>query len=164
MNMKFLIWLFWCVSSGCYAEELIKGIVTNVIDGNTIEISSEDNQTYQVMLHGIDSPEPGQNYSEQAQRLLSKLLFKKTVTVMIRGKNRLGIRLGEIQISGAPDPRHELIKEGLAWTAEREPIAELESLKEQARLEGRGLWKEENPTPPWIFRRQQSMMQPKTSS
>jgi len=51
----------------------------------------------------------------------------------------------------------------LAWTAERDPIQELETIKEKAREKGKGLWKEQDPTPPWIYRRQQSLTQPKSS-
>ena len=51
-----------------------------------------------------------------------------------------------------------MVTQGLAWTSEKEPAEELESLKEQARTQGKGLWGEENPTPPWTFRRQQTML------
>lgn len=163
MKSKIVGWILWCVYFSSYASEEIKGVVTNVIDGNTIEISTVDNETYKVLLHGIDSPEPGQNYAEQSKKLLEKLLLKKSVTISIHGKDRWGNRLGVIYLDGAPDPRHELVKAGLAWTAEKEPVAELESLKEEARGKNKGLWKEENPTPPWVYRRQQSMMQVKSS-
>ncbi len=163
MKLKIVLYILCCASFVAHAGEEIKGIITNVIDGNTIEISCGDHEKYKVLLHGIDSPEPGQNYSEQAKRLLSKLLYMKSVTILIQGKDRLGTRLGEVLVDGASDPRHELIKEGLAWTSEKEPIIELESLKDQARSMGKGLWKEENPIPPWIFRRQQSMLQMKSS-
>jgi endonuclease YncB( thermonuclease family) len=66
-------------------------------------------------------------------------------------------------VNGESDPRFELLKEGLAWTSERNPIEELEVLKEKARESSLGLWKEETPTPPWIFRRQQTMTQFKSS-
>ena len=163
MKLKIALYILCCASFVAHSGEVIKGIITNVIDGNTIEISTGDHEIYKVLLHGIDSPEPGQNYAEQAKSLLSKLLYNKSVTILVHGKDRLGIRLGEILIDGASDPRHELIKEGLAWTSEKEPIVELESLKEHARSKGKGLWKEENPIPPWIFRRQQSMLQMKSS-
>jgi len=158
-----IIIIFCCASFYSNANDQIKGVVTTIIDGNTIELSSDDHETYKILLHGIDSPEPGQNYSEQAKRFLGKLLLNKSVTITIHGKDRYGNRLGEITIDGASDPRRELVEEGLAWTSEREPIAELESLKEQARLQGKGLWKDENPTPPWIFRRQQTLTQQKSS-
>ena len=163
VKVKIVLCILCCASFVTHAGEKIKGIVTNVIDGNTIEISVGDHEKYKVLLHGIDSPEPGQNYSEQAKRLLSKLLYMKSVTILIHGKDRLGTRMGEILVDGASDPRHTLIKEGLAWTSEKEPIVQLESLKEQARSAGKGLWQEENPIPPWIFRRQQSMLQMKSS-
>ena len=146
--------------------------------GKDIKISDDDGQvisklsvtakgaikeTYKVLLNGIDSPEPGQNYAEQAKRLLGKLLLNKTVTITLRGKDRLGNRLGDIHIDGASDPRNELIKEGLCWTSEKEPVAEFESLKEEARAKGKGLWSDENPTPPWTYRRQQTMTQQKSS-
>ncbi|NOT74767.1 MAG: nuclease [Cyclobacteriaceae bacterium] len=163
MKSKILsILILCCVALIAHAEE-IKGVVTKVIDGNTIEISADDHETYKVLLHGIDSPESGQDYAEQATKLLSKLLLKKSVTILIHGKDRLGNRLGEIRIDSGVDPRHELIKQGLAWTAEKNPISELESLKEEARLKGKGLWKDNNPTPPWIFRRQQTLTQQKSS-
>jgi micrococcal nuclease len=56
-----------------------------------------------------------------------------------------------------------LLKEGLAWTAEKNPIPELEEYRIKAKEKERGIWKQENPTPPWIYRRQQSMMQAKSS-
>ncbi len=162
--MNLLTGILLCfISFFGYSEEQIKGVVTTIIDGNTIELSTDDHETYKVLLNGIDSPDPGQNYAEQAKRLLGKLLLNKAVTITIHGKDRLGNRLGEIHIDGSPDPRHELVKEGLAWTSEREPIAELELLKEEARLKGKGLWKDQNPTPPWIYRRQQTLTQQKSS-
>jgi len=56
-----------------------------------------------------------------------------------------------------------LLETGLAWTAERDPIQELEAIKEKARAKGKGLWKDQDPTPPWIYRRQQTLTQLKSS-
>ena len=162
MKPHIVIVLVFSASLLARAESDIHGVVTKVIDGNTIEVASGD-EKYKVLLHGIDSPDPGQHYAEQAKKMLEKLLLQKHVTIVMHGKDRLGNRIGEIKIDGAPDPRKELVAEGLAWTSEKEPIQELESLKEQARINGKGLWGEENPTPPWIYRRQQTMMMEKSS-
>lgn len=161
MKATILITLFGLVSMSIYAGEEIKGKIISVIDGNTIEILTGDQETYKVLLHGIDSPDPGQHYAEQAKKFLENLLLNKSVTIDLHGKDRLGNRLGEIRVEGTPDPRHELVKAGLAWTTE--PISELEELKERAKTQGKGLWQEENPTPPWLYRRQQSMLQAKSS-
>jgi micrococcal nuclease len=162
MRARLIITMLLFPAFFSHAEEDIRGVVTKVIDGNTIEVTS-NNDIYKVILHGIDSPEPGQHYAEQARKMLERLLLRKDVTLKMHGKDRLGNRLAEIIIDGKLDPRRELLNEGLAWTSEREPNPELESLKEQARLQGRGLWGEQNPTPPWTYRRQQTMMVEKTS-
>jgi micrococcal nuclease len=163
MKLIAAIFLLGFISGVAVANEEFRGKVSRVIDGNTIEISTTQGKTYKVLMFGIDSPEMGQEYAEQAKTLLEALLLHKSVLILIHGKDRTGNRLGVIQIEGGIDPRHELIKAGLAWTAEREPIAELEMLREQAQAEGRGLWKEENPTPPWKYRQLQSMTLSKSS-
>jgi micrococcal nuclease len=154
-----LIGLF--LTSMTWANEVISGKVITVIDGNTLEISTNDNETYKVLLFGIDSPELGQEYGEKAKRFLEKLILEKNISVEIQGKDRLGNRLGTILIDNK-DLRLELLEEGLAWTAERQPLEDLEAIKEKARLKRKGLWKEAEPTPPWIYRRQQTMLQPKS--
>ena len=150
-------------SMAAWADEEITGRVTSVIDGNTFEVMADDKETYKILLHGIDCPELEQEYGERAKKLLEKLVLDKDVQIRIQGKDRKGNRLGIIVIDGKEDPRFELLKEGLAWTSEKDPIEELETMREKAREKSKGLWKESNPTPPWMFRRQQTMMQPKSS-
>jgi len=139
------------------------GKVIEVIDGNTFKILDSDDQTYTVVLMGIDCPEPGQEYSEEALKCLEKIVLGKKITVTSRGKDRLGNTLGEVIIDGKKDPRVDLLTEGLAWTAEKHPSADLELLRVSASAKGKGLWKQNNPTPPWVYRREQSMLQPKSS-
>lgn len=109
-----------------------------------------------------DSPELEQEYGDKAKRLLEKLILDRNVEVQIQGKDRLGNRLGIILIDGE-DPREKLLEEGLAWTSERNPIEAFETIKEKSKENRKGLWKEIEPTPPCIFRRQQTMLQFKTS-
>jgi micrococcal nuclease len=150
------------MSSMVWAREVISGKVLTVIDGNTLEVTTTENEIYKILLFGIDSPELGQEFGEKAKRYLEKLILDKNVNVEIQGKDRLGNRLGIILIEGE-DPRMQLLQEGLAWTAERQPIQEFETIKEKAREKGKGLWKEQEPTPPWVYRRQQTMTQFKSS-
>jgi endonuclease YncB( thermonuclease family) len=118
---------------------------------------------YRILLHGIDCPELDQEFGITARKMLERLVLEKEVLVKIQGKDRLGNRLGVITINGKSDPRFELLSEGLAWTSEKNPIEELEAIKDKARENNKGLWNEQNPTAPWIFRRQQTMMQFKSS-
>lgn len=149
------------VSSIVFAENELTGKVVSVIDGNTVELVTDESESYKILLFGIDSPELGQEYGDKAHQLLQKMILDKKVNVKIQGKDRWGNRLGIVLIEGILDPRLELLRAGLAWTAEKDPIQELESIKEKAREKGKGLWKEKDPTPPWTYRREQTMLQPK---
>jgi endonuclease YncB( thermonuclease family) len=151
------------ISIFAWSNEVISCKVMTVIDGNTVVVSLEDQSTYKIALYGIDCPELGQDYGEKAKRYLEKLLLNRPVTVEMKGKDRWGTRLGVIIMEGGTDPRYKLLNEGLAWTAEVNPIPELEGVKEKARAKGKGLWEQGNPTPPWTFRRQQTMLQTKWS-
>ena len=143
-------------------EQDISGVVVAVLDGNTLEIKS-DTETVKVMLYGIDSPELGQEYGEEARLFLEKKLLKKCVTVKIQGMDRKGNYLGVVILKKDIDPRVDLLKNGLAWTAEKDPLPALEQYKTSAKQKGVGLWQQQEPTPPWTFRRQQSMIRPKSS-
>jgi micrococcal nuclease len=159
--MKILtIFLFIWASAEAIGQNESTGVVVNVIDGNTLEVKGSDNQIQKLVLTGIDSPDPGQNYADKAHRFLEKLMLDEEVKFKITGKDRWGNSLAVV-IKGNTDPRIELLQEGLAWTAEKNPLPELEEHRLKAVEKLKGLWKEENPTPPWIYRRQQSMMQAK---
>lgn len=141
----------------------ISGKVIAVIDGNTIEFQSSDNETFKFVLSGIDAPELNQEYGDEAKKLLEKLLNEEEAIIVIEGKDRLGNRVGSLTYKKDRDPRLELLEKGLAWTAEKNPKPEFELLKEAAKSHEKGLWEQPDPTPPWTFRRQQTMLRPKSS-
>jgi micrococcal nuclease len=157
--------LFLIAFTGHYAvlqASEITGKVVSVIDGNTIEVESTENGIQKIVLDGIDSPELEQAFGIEAKVFLEKLVMKKTVRVEFTRKDRFGNYLAVIWL-GDDDLRVELLKSGLAWTQEKNPATDLEGYRQWAQQKGKGLWKSESPTPPWTFRRQQSMLQPKTS-
>lgn len=163
-DMKILLVLqfFLCSVFQVFAQDELTGKVISVVDGNTLEVITGSNENYKLVLAGIDSPELTQEFGDKAKKFLDKLLSNKEVEFQIRGKDRWGNYVAVVLIDG-DDPRVGLLKEGLAWTAEKNPDPELENHRLTAQEKGKGLWKEENPTPPWIFRRQQTMLQPKSS-
>jgi micrococcal nuclease len=139
------------------------GKVVAVIDGNTFEVLTEDQQLKKFILAGIDSPEPGQPYSDKAKKLLEKLILEEKVIVQVEGKNRWGYTAIVTVVKNNSDPRLELLEQGLAWTSEQNPIEDLEKIRAKAQKQSKGLWKDEEPTAPWIYRREQSMLQAKSS-
>jgi micrococcal nuclease len=137
--------------------------VISVIDGNTIEVQTEENVRQRVIIAGIDCPELTQEFGNEARQFVESLILQKQILVKIIGKDRKGNYLGIVMV-GDIDLRTQLLKEGLAWTSEKESGADLESIRSWAQQKGKGLWKSEKPTPPWVHRREQSMMQAKSSS
>jgi micrococcal nuclease len=160
----YLTLLFTFLSVSLVVAEDFTAKVINVIDGNTLEVVTTNNETQKLILAGIDCPEMGQTYADKAKKFLEKLTLEKEVTVTIKGKDRLGNYLAEVKLlRNDLDPRIELLQEGLAWTSEKNPIPDFESIRVKAMERQKGIWKEADPKAPWIYRREQSMMQAKSS-
>jgi endonuclease YncB( thermonuclease family) len=141
----------------------LQGKVTRIIDGNTLEFLSDEGDRYTILLSGIDCPELTQAFGDEAKICLEKLTLNKKASINISGKDRSGNTVAEVLIDGKKDPRIQLLKEGLAWTTETNADSSLESQRAASQSKKKGLWKEENPTPPWTHRRQQSMLEAKSS-
>jgi Mg-chelatase subunit ChlI len=54
------------------------------------------------------------------------------------GKDRFGDYLAVVKINGKVDPRIELLKNGLAWTAEKNPADALEQYRLEAQQKRKG--------------------------
>ncbi len=163
MRFPALILIYHLFVHSLHAADEIEANVIAVKDGNTVTVQLADGEKIEVLLFGIDSPELGQPHGKSAKAFLEKMVLKKKVTVAFHGKDRTGKRLAVIVLSNEDDPRVELLKEGLAWTLERNSPPELEPYIRWAQAKKKGLWVEESPTPPWQYRREQSMVAPKTS-
>jgi micrococcal nuclease len=145
-----------------YADDL-QGKVVMVIDGNTLQVLCKNNEYHTVQFIGIDSPELSQAYGEDSKKFLEKIVLGKKVTISMQGKDWRGNPLAIVLVNGKKDPRVELLEEGLAWTSEKNPLPDLEACRVRAQQKSLGLWKQSNPIPPWTYRRQQTMLEPKTS-
>jgi endonuclease YncB( thermonuclease family) len=154
---KLIIIVFSVCSSLLFANDILNGKVTTVIDGNTLEVVTADAETYRIVLHGIDCPELGQEYGEAAKLHLEKMILSKEIMVEMMGKDRWGNYVAIVFVNDV-DLRVDLLTRGLAWTVEKGAIAALKDIENRARTRNIGLWEQNDPTPPWVYRRQQSMM------
>lgn len=137
--------------------ETFEGKVVSVLDGNTFELENSDKEIFLILLYGVDSPEKGQQYAELATNKLKGLILKKKVTVQILGKDRKGVRLGEVRLKNGMPINEVMVSNGLGWAEQRYARGAYAALEAEARVKEKGLWQNADPTPPWIFRRQQSM-------
>src|SRR5690606_15388412 len=80
--LKFTFILLF-ISQTALAQELLKGKVVRISDGDTMTVLDSLNQQHRIRLHGIDSPEKGQDYYQVAKDYVGQLCFQKQVEVDI---------------------------------------------------------------------------------
>jgi endonuclease YncB( thermonuclease family) len=130
------------------------GKCIGVTEGDTIQVM-RDGFPENIRLAGIDAPELKQSFGPTARKALSALTFLKPVTVRPRGRDEAGAILAVVVLtSPSLELNATLVRNGLAWHDRQTSDTRLASFQTLARKEGRGLWREHAPTPPWEFRRQ----------
>ena len=92
--------------------------VLSVLDGDTIYVA-DGGKRAKVSLYGVDAPEAGQRFGEEAKRYLQKYVGRE---VDIQFVTRDSIRNTDICIVYYGFPVNtEMLKAGLAWYYERSP-------------------------------------------
>lgn len=137
------------------SDAQITGSVVRIADGDTLSILDSARREHRVRLAEIDAPElSGQAFGVRAKQMLSDLCFQRTAHVDIRTTDRYGRLVGTVRCDGV-DANAAMVKSGMAWVFTRyaAPESPLLGLERQARLEARGLWRDESPVPPWQWRR-----------
>lgn len=129
-----------------------KGRVVAVKDGDTIEIIDSLNNTTTIRFAGIDCPEKSQDYGQKAKQFTSDLIYNKEVRVAPVTRDRYGRTVAWIYLNN--DCINELILvNGYAWHyIKYDTSPKLDSLEAVAKSRKRGLWSQNNPTPPWDYR------------
>lgn len=136
----------------------LHGQVVGVIDGDTMDVLVGERDLHRVRLAGIDAPEKGQPFGQQAKRWMSDLVFGKPVKVEYDKRDMYKRIVGIVRWSDI-DVGLDLVRSGLAWHYKRyqgeqtpEDRAAYAGAEDEARSAKRGLWRDEKPTPPWLWR------------
>ena len=138
----------------CSQDRELTGKVVRIADGDTFTLLVEGDEQVRVRLHGIDAPERSQPYSRVATDFLGEQLKGDNLVVRVMDTDQYGRVVGMVIVDGR-NVNEELIRAGYAWHFKRydnNPV--WERLENEAREAGRGLWQEKDPTPPWVYRRQ----------
>ena len=138
--------------------------VGHVIDGDTVIVASTSSQV-KVRLDSIDCPEYGQEWGDIATRGLIKLIGGKSVKLEVHGSDVHGRTLGTLFVYMQDKGEWQNVNErmvtlGHAWVI-RLYYGHLPKLRQQklnqlerwAKSKSVGLWKTENPAPPWKWRK-----------
>jgi len=133
--------------------ETLEGKVVKIADGDTLTLLTPSNQQVKIRLAGIDTPERKQPFGKRAKQALAKLAFQKQVLVEVEAKDRYGRTIGVVFVDGL-NVNAELVKQGMAWVYRKyTDDKRLYTLESEAKQAKRGLWLDENPIPPWEWRR-----------
>lgn len=145
------------------ADYTTTGLVSRVVDGDTLVLST-GRTAPKIRLYGIDAPEtrhlakPGQPFGPEAKRALEEKVLGKRVTIEIMDVDKNRRIVGIVRV-GRRDINREMVEEGWAWAYRRyltPPLAaSYIGAEKGARQARRGLWQQESPQAPWIFRMRQ---------
>jgi endonuclease YncB( thermonuclease family) len=144
------------LASVAYAAEFT-GSVTRVVDGDTVDVTSGD-YSVRVRLYGVDAPERSQAGGTEAVTFTEALVLNKAVAVIERDIDRYGRVVGTIALPDGRTLNDELLRAGMGrWYARYAPLAtDLRQLESQARVTGKGIWKDPQAQAPWDFRSEKS--------
>lgn len=138
--------------------------VEYVIDGDTVVVSSSSNKI-KVRLDSIDCPENGQAWGDIATGALIGLIGGKQIKLETFGNDAFGRTLGTIYVFLDEKGMWQNVNErmvllGHAWVMrmyyKHLPIhrqQKLNKLENWAKSKQVGLWKTDNPIPPWKWRK-----------
>jgi len=158
LYFKVLVCLFLvcCSNKTKQVDKLITGKVIGIKDGDTIEILY-DGKPVTIRLEHIDCPEikKGQPFGMASKKLTSDLCFGQTVSIINNGKyDRYKRLIGVIINENNENVNKELVKAGLAWHFKKyskdTSYDNLEAIAKQNKI---GLWADDNPIPPWDWRK-----------
>lgn len=125
-----------------------------VYDGDTVKLQGPDGR-FKLRLTGIDAPERNQAYGKKSRRALNQLCNTNltNITVAITGMDKYQRYLGRLYCNGIDASLH-LTKLGLAWhNYWYSSDLTIFLAQKEAQKKAIGLWQQQNPMPPWVWRR-----------
>lgn len=144
-----IISLFLILSSGAFTQSH-NGSIIRVIDGDTFAFQTAEG-SFVIRMYGIDAPERDQTYSKESADFMKQYLNKEAI-IKASGVDKYGRTLAVLFIDGQ-DINLFSIKNGCAWHFKRyssdQQYADTESYARKNKI---GLWKVDNPIPPWEWR------------
>ena len=101
----------------------------------------------------IDAPELRQAFGRQSRQALVALCRRQRAQVEIRARDAYGRSVARVRCQGV-DVAQAQVRTGLAWVAPgyARGDGDLQALERQARQRRTGLWAQQRPTPPWVYR------------
>ncbi|WP_379964105.1 thermonuclease family protein [Epilithonimonas sp. UC225_85] len=128
--------------------------VIGIMDGDTMEILFK-NVPLKIRLAHIDCPEKRgkQPFGNQAKLTLSDLCFGRIVTIKGEKYDRYSRLIAIVINDKNQNVNQEMVKLGMAWHYTKYSNDTIYAkLETEARKNRVGLWKENDPVAPWLWR------------
>jgi endonuclease YncB( thermonuclease family) len=129
------------------------GVVTRVIDGDSLVFQPEGQPPIEVRLRDIDAPEICQAWGVEAKKALEEMALGKQGALSASGRDTYGRTLGLLMVDEQSLSKR-LVQDGHAWSVrykwDNGPLVKQER---QARALSRGLHSQAGAIPPKEFRR-----------
>ena len=153
----------WLILSGFAVKDV------KVIDGDTIKVITSDGTKEVIRLYGIDAPELKQRYGHQSKDWLKSQVegHAGALEILPKYRDRYGRLVAKVYIirmytpwgSNLPvgeDINYNSVLFGQSWWDARYSPKDAGYLTADgiARSKHLGLWKDLNPIPPWVFRKE----------
>lgn len=134
--------------------------VVYVHDGDSIHVVRNDTgERVRIRVFGVDCPEIGQQYGIEARDLTRSIVDGQQIEVVPTGqKPSYGREVaGIIILNKLVVLQEALVSSGLAWVDGRycksSVCDQWRIHQKDAKSARRGLWEDDNPVPPWTWRR-----------
>ena len=155
MKNTILILLISFLFTSCSTAS--KSKVIHISDGDTITVMN-DGKKEKIRLYGIDTPEMKQSFGIEAKAFTESMVSGKTVNVESVTTDRYGRTIGIVYV-GSNSLSEELVKSGYAWVYDRyckkDMCNKWKQLEEAARQSKSGLWSQDEPVEPRVYRRKE---------
>lgn len=152
--LKVLLILFFCWTGQAFAAE-ISGLVKKVIDGDSLVVATGEG-VLEIRLYGVDCPEYGQAFFQEAKSFTRKNVLGKRVTIAPMAEDAYG-RTVALVARGEHVLNSDLVAAGLAWVypryCKRDFCDGWKNSERSARDGKKGLWLDTRPDPPWQWKR-----------
>lgn len=139
------------------ARDVWRGVkVLAVLDGDTIDVDKAGEKK-RIRFFGVDSPEKAQDAGQDAKRFMTELLADQTVDIEVMEAGGIHGRVIGLIRRGDVIANEELVRNGWGWVYRQyckvdEFCTRWITMEDAARDARVGLWKKDNPTPPWSWR------------
>ncbi len=146
---------------------VLEGMVLNVTDGDHLLVSNNGTEI-EVRLYGINAPvaakinknkpslsRHGQPYADRAFMALANKVLHREVKLEIMHIDCHERAVAVVRVDGR-NINHEMVAEGWAWACPKGRNQDIDQYKRAealARARRAGLWAQDNPLPPWEFKR-----------